>query len=140
MSKAKDYLVQEVALIGSAGTQIGRTINMANCDKVSVSLVVTTTAATLVGTFGVGGTDDDSRAADEAIALVAVAGGSTSVLPANITYSSATGLVTFASPAAATHEVVMTFTSFPKYFRPLFTYTSGGGTVSVTATVAGWST
>jgi hypothetical protein len=139
MADRKDFLVQEVALLGSSGTQIGRTIKIANCSHVSVGLVVTVTAATLQATFGMGGTNDENRAADQAIALPIVNSGTASVLASGITFSSTTGLLTFNNLGIGTTEAVLTFTSFPRYARPLWTFTSGGGTVSVAATICAWS-
>lgn len=137
MADRKDILVQETAIAGSSGTTIGRTIRVAGCDEASVSVSVTVTAATLQGTLIIGGTNDDTRAWDGAGVLPALTSGTNSVLPTGITYSA--GVFTLNNPSIGTSEFVVTFASFPKYIRPSWVFTSGGGTVSVSATVAAWS-
>lgn len=138
MPDRKDILIQETAIAGSSGTTIGRTIRVANCDEVSVNLTVTVTASTLQGTFIIAGTNDDTRAWDGVGVLPALTSGTNSVLPTGITYSA--GVFTLNNPSIGTSEVVVTFASFPKYIRPSWVLTSGGGTVSVSATVSAWST
>lgn len=140
MSDRKDILIQETAIAGSSGTTIGRTIRVAGCDEVSVNLTVTVTAATLQGTFIIAGTNDDTRAWDGAGVLPALSSGTNSTLPTGITYSA--GVFTLNNPSIGTSEVVVTFGSgnFPKYLRPSWVFTSGGGVVGVSATVAAWST
>ena len=142
MSDRKDIALTELALIATSGTQIGRPIRVANCDELSVSFTVSVSAGTLQATFALTGTDDDSRAFDYGAVLPALTTGTISVLPSGVTYSSTTGLVTFNNPSAGTIEVVITYGSsnFTKYVRPLWTYTSGGGTVAVQATIAAWTT
>ena len=46
-----DFSVSEVSLVGTGATQTGRAVKVTNCDKVSMTLVITTSAATLVGTL-----------------------------------------------------------------------------------------
>lgn len=139
MPDRKDILVQETAIAGSSGTTIGRTIRVAGCDECSVSVSVTVTAATLQGTMIIAGTNDDARASDGVVTLPALTSGTNSVLPSGITFSG--GTFTFNNPGIGTSEFVVTFaTTFPKYLRPSWVFTSGGGTVSVSATVCAWST
>lgn len=137
MADRKDILIQETAIAGASGTTVGRTIRVAGCDEVSVGLTVTVTAATLQGTFIIGGTNDDTRAWEGVATLPALTSGTNSVLPTGITYS--TGVFTLNNPAIGTSEVVVTFTSVPKYIRPALTVASGGGTVAISATVSAWS-
>jgi len=139
MADRKDILVSEVALIAASGTQIGRPIRVAGCDELSVSLVVSVTANTLQATFALGGSNDDVRAADYGATLPALTTGTTSTLLTGVTYSGTTGLVTFNNPAIGTYEVVITYSAFPRTVRPLWTFTSGGGTVSAAATICAWS-
>lgn len=134
-----DFSVSEIALVGVGATQQGRSIKVTNCDKVLMTLVITTSAATLVGTLTLTGTNDNDRALDGAASLpVLTTGTAISALPANITFAS--NAITFASPAAATHEITVSYSSFPKWVRPVFTFTSGGGTITDQVTIAGWST
>ena|ERR1700755_828117 len=141
MADRKDILISELALQASSGTQIGRPIRVAGCDEMSVSFTVSVSAATLQATFGLTGTDDDTRALDYGAVLPALTTGTTSALPTGATYSGTTGLITFNNLGIGTSEFVITFgNNFTKYVRPLWTFTSGGGTVSVSATIAAWST
>lgn len=141
MADRKDILISELALQASSGSQIGRPIRIVGCDELSISFTVSVSAATLQATFGLTGSNDDTRALDYAAILPALITGTTSALPSGATYSAATGLVTFNNLGIGTSEVVMTFgNGFTKYVRPFWTFTSGGGTVSVSATLAAWST
>ena len=62
-----------------------------------------------------------------------------SVAPTEIAYSDTTGLLSYASPGVGTHEVTLAFASFPKWVRPVYDFTSGGGTVDLRAVIGAWS-
>lgn len=141
MSKEKDFTIVEYPLLtGASATQIGRTVRLANCDKVTLSVVVTVTAATLQATLGFAGTNDEARAADGVSAIPTISSAALiSVVPGTVTLP-ATGLLTFNNLGIGTQEVVINYTNFPRYARPVWTFTSGGGTVSVSVSVGAWST
>lgn len=141
MADRKDFLVGTFpALNASSATQIGRTIKLSNCDKVTLSVTVTVTAATLQATLALTGTNDEARAADGVTSLPAIRGALISDVPLTVTYSTTTGLLTFNNLDIGTQEVVLSFANFPRWARPVWTFTSGGGTVAVSAYVGGWST
>lgn len=56
-----------------------------------------------------------------------------------ITFAAATASVTYASPAAAIDTIVIAFPTFPQKVRANWAFTSGGGTVSLIVTAAGWT-
>lgn len=140
MAERKDFLVQETTLLGSNVSATGRTVRLANCDKVTLSVVATVTAATLQATLALTGTNDEARAADGVSTLPAIIGALISVVPGTVSYSTTTGLLTFNNLGIGTQEVVINYANFPRWARPVWTFTSGGGTVEVTVTVAAWST
>lgn len=134
-----DFLVTEVALVGTGATQIGRSIRVANCDKVTLSCVVSVTAATLQATLALTGTNDNDRALDNAAVLPALTTGAlVSAVPGTVTYAG--NAITFNNLGIGTQEVVVSYSGFPKWVRPIWTFASGGGTVSVQATIGAWST
>jgi hypothetical protein len=141
MADRKDVLLTELVLSGSSGTQIGRTVRVPSCDSVVLSVVATVTAATLQATLGLTGTNDDARAFDTGAVLPALTSAALiSVVPGTVTFSTTTGLLTFNNLGIGTQEIVIDYTGFTKWVRPVWTFTSGGGVVSVAATIAAWST
>lgn len=141
MADRKDFLVQETpVLLAASATQIGRTVKLSNCDKVTLSIVATVSAATLQATIGLTGTNDEARAADGVTTLPAVIGALISVVPGTVTYSTTTGLLTFNNLGIGTQEIVINYANFPRWARPVYTFTSGGGTVSISASIGAWST
>lgn len=139
MSDRKDLLMTELVLVGTGATQIGRTIRPVGADECTMGVVVTVTAATLQATLALTGTDDDSRAFDTGAILPALTSGTLiSVVPGTVTLAG-TGLLTFNNLGIGTQEVLITYSALTKWVRPVWTFTSGGGSVSVNATVAAWS-
>jgi hypothetical protein len=134
-----DFSVSEVALEGVGATQTGRAVKVTNCDKVLMTIVITTSAINLVGTLTLTGTNDADRALDTSVALPVLTGGTAiTALPSGITFAS--NAVTFATGAAATAEITVAYSAFTRFVRPVFTFTSGGGTISNKVTISGWST
>lgn len=112
-------------------------LDCSQMDNLFVQLTVTASAATLVGTVAVAGGiilpgDAVPYSLYTLTTPVAI-----STLPANITVA-ATGLLTFASPAAATHNILLRVPAPPGAVRLVYDFTSGGGTVALTARVFGW--
>lgn len=121
-------------LVGAASTTVsGEWLNVGKCRMYSVTLRVTASAATLAATFKLQGSDFGAKSGSE-VTFIGFASAST--LPANVTY--AAGVVTFASPAAATHEVILTSLVAPRFLRGVWTFTSGGGTVAADAALSCW--
>ena len=134
-----DFAVSEVALIGTGATQNGRSIKVNNCDKVLMTIVITTSAINLVGTLTLTGTNDPDRALDTTTTLpVLTSGAAITALPSGITFAS--NAVTFATGAIGTAEITVAYSAFTRFVRPVFTFTSGGGVISNQVTIAGWST
>jgi hypothetical protein len=133
-----DFAVTEIALINNGATQVGRAIKVANCDKLTISFQLTCSAGSLAGTLALTGTNDDARAIDATQTLPALTTGSAiTALPATVTYAS--NAITFTTTGAGTYEVSVSFSSFPKWVRPVWTFGSGGGTITSQVTVAAWS-
>lgn len=134
-----DFLVTQVALVGVGATQTGSSVRVANCDKVSISFLITASAGSLNGTLVLTGTNDDARAIDAAAVLPTLTGGTLiSAVPGTITFAS--NAITLTNVASGTNEVTVAYSAFPKWVRPVFTFTSGGGTMVTQVTVAAWST
>lgn len=135
-----DFSVTEVSLVGAGATQTGRAIKVTNCDKVSYSFVITASAGSLAGTLALTGTNDDSRAFDSSLTLPALTTASLiTAVPGTITLVS-TSVLTLAAVTAGTYEVTVAYSAFPKWVRPVWTFGSGGGTLTTQVTIAGWST
>lgn len=135
-------IVKNQQLLGAGSADAsGYTVQVSQCNKLTMSVFVTVTAATLVGTVALTGTNDDARALDiTPLSLPTLATGKElSVLPTGFTFTPTTGLLAVSSPAIGTYEVILSYSDFPKWIRPVYDFTSGGGTVSVSATVSAWS-
>jgi hypothetical protein len=141
MADRKDILMTELALVGTGATQIGRTLSVPKVDRLTMGVVVSVTAATLQATLALTGTNDNVRAFDTSQVLPALTSGVLiTAVPGTVTLA-ATGLLTFNNLGIGTQDVTIAFTGgFTKWIRPVWTFTSGGGTVSVQATVCAWST
>lgn len=134
-----DFLVTEVSLVGVGATQTGRAIKLANCDKLSISFIISASAGSLNGNLVLTGTNDDTRALDGSVTLPTLTTGSViTALPGTIALTA--NALTFTNATASTYEISMNFSSFPKWVRPVWTFTSGGGTMTTQVTIAGWST
>jgi hypothetical protein len=121
-------------LVGAASATVsGDWLNIAKSDFFSVTLRATASAATLAATFKLQGTDFGTKSGSEATLINFTLA---SVLATNVTY--AAGVVTFASPLAATYEVVLVALGCPRFVRGVWTYTSGGGTVAADAALSCW--
>lgn len=135
---ARDIL-KTISFSASNANVTGQTIELSSCSALSLTVLVSVSAATLVGSVQLTATNDDARAYDLTSTLPALTNGvAITPLPANITLE-ATGLLTFASPAIGTHEITIAYPAFPKWVRPRYVFGSGGGTVDARVTVAAWS-
>jgi len=105
---------------------------MARTLPVSITVRVAVTAATLAGTLTIKGTDFDAKSGSEATCGVFAAG------PAPTGFSFANGVLTFANPSIGTSEIVLQALGVPRWLRLAYTFTSGGGTVAVSAAVSAW--
>ena len=123
----------------AALAQIGRTFRVINCDALTIAVVATVSAATLQATLALTGTNDDGRAFDTSAVLPALTSGALiTAVPGTVTFTG--GLLTFNNLGIGTQEIILDYTGFTKWVRPVWTFTSGGGAVSVQATLAAWST
>lgn len=133
-----DILKNQPALVASAASAVGQTIQVSNCDKLTLTVTLSVSAATLQGTLTLNGTSDPMTALDPGSALpVLTTGAFITTAPSGITFAS--NAVTFNNPAIGTYEVTVSYSSFPAWVRPAFAYTSGGGTVDLRATLGAWS-
>jgi len=134
-----DFLVTSVSLIGAGATQTGTPVKVSNCDKLTYSFIISASAGSLNGTLVLTGTNDDSRAIDGTLTLPTLTTGSAiTALPSGVTYAS--NAITLTNVASGTYEICVSHSSFPKWVRPVFTFTSGGGTMTTQVTVSAWST
>lgn len=133
-------LLKTIPLVASTANLNGQTVELSSCSKMSLTVLVSVSAATLSATVQVTGTNDDARASDLSSVLptlnngVVITGGA---LPGTVTYTN--GVLAFANLAIGTYEVTIDYPTFPKWARVVYTYTSGGGTVDLRATLAVWS-
>lgn len=134
-----DFSVTQVALVGTGATQTGSAVKVTNCDKLSISFVITASAGSLNGTLVLTGTNDDARAIDGSAVLPTLTTGALIATGAGtITY--ATNAITLTNTAAGSYEAIVNYSSFPKWVRPVFTFGSGGGTMVTQVTISAWST
>lgn len=134
-----DFSVTQVALLGAGATQTGTAVKVSNCDKLSISFAITNSATiTTNSKLVLTGTNDDARAIDGSSVLPTLTTGTViSVLPSGVALT-ANELV-FTSVVAGTYEIAISFSSFPKWVRPVWTLVGGGGTMTTQVTVAAWS-
>jgi hypothetical protein len=114
-----------------------RYVELTNCQRLSLTTVVSVTVNDFAGTIGLGGTNDEPLVST--FPLVTTGTVITSALPAGWTFSTATGLLTAATPAIGTYEFTIDYSRFPKWARALYTYSAGTGTITARVILAAWS-
>lgn len=135
-----DILKSQIVLSASTTDVSGQTVQVSGCYALTLTATVVVTAATLSAAIKLTGTNDDATALDPSTVLPTIVGGQLiTTAPAEITYTANTGVLAFANPPIGTHEVTLAFPNFPKWIRPVYDYTSGGGTVDVRVIVGAWS-
>ena len=135
-----DILKSQTVLVASTNDTTGQTVQVSNCQSLTLTITAAVSAATLSATVRLCGTNDDTLALNPSSTLPTLnTGAAITVAPAEIVYDDATGLLTFTNPAIGTHEVTLAFSSFPKWVRPVYDYTSGGGTVDLRVVIGAWS-
>ena len=135
-----DILKSQTVLVASTANVSGQTIQVSNCQSLTLTVTASVDAATLVAALRLTGTNDDASALDPSSILPTLNTGEIiTVAPTEITYTAATGVLAYASPEVGTHEVTLAFTRFPKWVRPVFDYDSGGGAVDVRVVIGSWS-
>jgi hypothetical protein len=133
-----DIFKNQTVLGASNADASGITVQVSNCDKLTLTVALSVTAATLQGTITLKGTSDPVTALDPTSTLpVLTTGALITAAPSGITFAS--NAITLNNPAIGTYEVTVAYSSFPAWVRPVYDYTSGGGTVDVRATLGAWS-
>lgn len=121
-------------LVGAgAASANGDWLQMARGDAWSATIRVSASAATLAATMKFQATDFDAKSGSEATFTGWTAA---SALATGITL--ANGVWTFASPSAGTYEILLVSYTMPRWLRAVWTYTSGGGTVTADVSISGW--
>lgn len=126
------YETGNVILTAGAASANSDWYLMSRTLPVSATLRVTSSAASLVGSLTFLVTDFDQKSGFEDVANVFTTG----ALPSGVTF--ANGVLSLASPASGTFEVSFTAVGVPRWLRAAWTYTSGGGSVSVAVALSGW--
>jgi len=135
-----DILKSQIVLTASNVDVSGQTVQVSGCHALTLTATLSVTAATLAAVIRLTGTNDDATALDPSSVLPTIVGGQLiTVSPAEITYTANTGVLAIANAPIGTHEVTLSFPNFPKWIRPVYDYTSGGGTVDVRVIVGAWS-
>lgn len=98
-------------------------------ERWTASMQISVSAATLVAALRILGTNDDAQLAPPGQPLNTLV--ALSPLSAGITVVN--GVITFASPAIATYNIIFSLGApMPKWIKPDYDWTSGGGTVVLT--------
>lgn len=135
---ANDIFKNQPVLSGSSADVVGQTVQVSGCDKLQLTVTLTVSANTLQGTLTLTGTGNPATALDPSSTLpVLTTGALITAAPSGITFAS--NAITFNNPAIGTYEVTVAYSSFPAWVRPVYDYTSGGGTVDVSAVLSAWS-
>lgn len=126
--------VNYVAINAASADLVSVPLDTSRLDNLYLQVTAVVTVADLVATIAVGtGIEPGSPAAfPPAKDVVAV-----STLPAGITLP-ATGLLTFATAAIGTHNIILKLPAPGPISIVSYDYTSGGGTVSVIVRAYGW--
>jgi hypothetical protein len=133
-----DIFKSQPVLAGSDADVSGLTVQVSNCDKLTLTITLSVTAATLQATIALTGTSDPVTALEPTSTLpVLTTGALITAAPSGITFAS--NAITLNNPAIGTYEVTIAYSSFPAWVRAVYDYTSGGGTVDVRATLGAWS-
>ena len=126
----------ETLIAAGSASSSGRYTQISSCDMLTMTVVLSVSAATLQGTIALGCTNDDP----EVSAFPAMTGGTAiTAMPTGFTYSSSTGLITLNNPSVGISEMTVSYTQFTKWIRASYTYTSGGGSVDLKVITSAWS-
>ena len=128
----------EILLAGASTLEgaVGRYVEVANCDFLTVTTVVNVSANTLVASVAIGGSNDDPLVSSFPILSNGIL---ITVAPTGWTFTPETGLLTAASPAIGTYEMTVSYARFPRWIKAFYDYTSGGGTVDAKVIATAWS-
>jgi len=131
-----NVLKNEPLIIGASNaTASGRYVEVSNCDRLTITVVATVSAATLQATVSLGTTNDDPVLST----FPTLTNGTliASTTPATWTY--AAGVLTANNPAIGTHELTIDYGRFGKWVRAAYVYTSGGGAIDLRVMLGAWS-
>jgi hypothetical protein len=126
--------VNYIAINAGSADQSSGPLDTSRLDNLFLQVTAVVTSADLAATIAVGtGIEPGSPASFPAAKdVVAV-----STLPAGVTLPS-TGLLTFATAAIGTHNIILKLPAPGPVSTVTYDYTSGGGTVSMTVRAFGW--
>lgn len=130
-----DY--RQILNVGSASA-ISGWMDLSLFGTLTMGVRLTVSAATLQGSLRFRGTNNFVEDANEPILQNGTA--LTGTLPSGITMTG--GIITFNNPAITTgsgNSFIIFFPQFPEKIQADYTFTSGGGTVSLIVTAAGWT-
>lgn len=128
-------LSRQILIAGSANLK-GDLFECTQMNQVSLTIRALSSVATLVGTLTLRGTNNSPPDTTEAELITGIA---LTKAPAGVTYTPANGTIVYASPAAQPVSITIGFAQMPQFVLGDWVYTSGGGTVSLIITAAGWS-
>lgn len=135
-----DILKSQTVLVASTSDVTGQTVQVSSCSRLTMTVTVVVTEATLAAEVVLCGTNSDALALDPSSSVpVLNTGKIITVAPAEITYTAATGVLAVANAPVGKHEVTLAFSDFPKWVRPVYDYDAGGGAVDVRVTIGAWS-
>lgn len=104
-------------------------------NQMSLTVRATSSAASLVGTLTLRGTNNFPQDTTEPELVTGVA---LTKAPAGVTYTAANGAIVYASPAASPVTITIAYAQMPQFVQADWVYTSGGGTVTLIVTASGW--
>lgn len=136
--------ISRVVLAAGAASAVGDVIECSGIAHLQLAVKVTVSAATLQGTLVFATTPDGSGDLSTAAAAPPILLASNVVdvtaKPGTITAGGADATYTFNNVGIGSTIFAIRLTNPPQYVVPRYTYTSGGGTVSVQVFAYGFST
>lgn len=136
--------IGRVVLAAGAASAVGDVIECSGIAHLQLFMKVTASAATLQGAISLGATPDGSGDLSTLAAApgILLASNVTRVttLPATFTEDATLASWALNNPAIGSTLFAVRLTNPPQYVVPRYTYTSGGGTVSVQVFAYGFST
>ena len=127
--------IDNYALTAGAASANSAPIDVAGVAHAWIEITTTVAAATLQGTILIGGGITDPGGGT--LPAIIVATEATPVVT-GAAFVAATGVLTFNNPAIGTYRQLIRISNPPKLLQLIYTYTSGGGAMSVRARVWGW--
>ena len=137
-----DIFKNQPILSASTASVVGSPVQVSMTAALSVTVIVSVSAATLDADVVFTGTNDSARALDLTSTLPPLTTGTVITSPVpnpSVTYTAATGVLSFANLAIGTYEVTVAFTSWPTWFRAQYDYSTGGGSVDLRVVLGAWS-